>query len=114
MGASFSSCEVCRSRREPDQSDCRGGLCRVMCFDEGSGGCSSQACCFFVRAFCGVGTVVCARVCHRHPPRHSNLSSKQSVQQLLSTERHEAAFKRLRSKLCVRSKNLLLVLDASR
>jgi len=38
----------------------------------------------------------------------ATLSTKQSVQQLLSTERHEAAFKRLRSELSVRSQNLML------
>ena len=38
----------------------------------------------------------------------TTLSTKQSVQQLLSTERHESAFKRLRAKLSVRSQNLML------
>jgi hypothetical protein len=38
----------------------------------------------------------------------SALSTKPSVQQLLSTERHEAAFKRLRARLNVRSQNLML------
>ena len=38
----------------------------------------------------------------------SSLSTMQSVQQLLSTERHESTFKRLRSKLSVRSQNLML------
>ena len=38
----------------------------------------------------------------------ASLSSKQSVQQLLSTERHQATFERLKSQLSVRSHNLLL------
>ena len=38
----------------------------------------------------------------------TTLSTKQSVQQLLSTERDESAFKRLRAKLSVRSQNLML------
>ena len=37
-----------------------------------------------------------------------SLSAKQSVQKLLSTERHEATFGRLKGKLSVRSHNLLL------
>src|SRR6185312_4251118 len=106
MGTSFFACEVGRSWRESDESDCRVSICRIVCLTRD-----------LVAALLGEDLYEptgVAELLSLHETAtgashdFESLSTTSSVQQLLSTERHMAMYTQLRAKVSVRSRNLML------
>jgi hypothetical protein len=106
MGTSFSACEVCRSWRESNESDCGVSIVGSCALTRDLVAALLGQVSYEPTGVAGLLSLHEAATGTAHD--FESLSTTPSVQQLLSSERYSAMYTQLRAKVSVRSQNLML------